>query len=345
MAQGQTLHQHLTGFAATDPAHGPVADVVAAFATAATEISELISGGLLSGITGEGETRNSDGDVQKDLDIKADQIIRAALAATSVAALASEEAEEIEICDPAGAVSVAFDPLDGSSNINTNMSVGTIFSIVRTPSHARAAFTQPGSAQLAAGFVVYGPQTSLVLTLGDGVDVFTLDRKAKEFQKVRSRVQIPAQTPEFAINASNRRFWDPLIVAFIEDCLAGKDGVMQADFNMRWIGSMVAEAYRILVRGGIFLYPGDTREGYGEGRLRLLYEAHPIAFIMEQAGGGATTGRQRILDITANTPHQRVPLIMGSIDSVRRIERMHGSPDIKFERNPPLFATRGLFRI
>lgn len=322
-----------------------VVDVVAAFAAAATEISELISGGALAGITGEGQALNSDGDIQKDLDIQADRIIRAALAGVSVAAVLSEEANEIEIRDEASVVSIAFDPLDGSSNINVNMSVGTIFSIVRTPVHARAAFTQPGTAQLATGFVVYGPQTSLVLSLGDGVDIFTLDRTTRTFRQIKSKVQIPPDTAEFAINASNRRHWDPPVLVYIDDCTAGVDGVLQADFNMRWIGSLVAEAYRILIRGGIFLYPADAREGYGEGRLRLLYEAHPMAFIMEQAGGGATTGHQRILDLAANTPHQRVPLIMGSIEGVQRIERMHISPDIKFERNAPLFARRGLFRI
>ena len=343
MDQGQTLRQHLDGFA-TDPDRRLIADAVAAFAGAAIEITELTCGGALAGITGEGQTLNGDGDIQKDLDLQADRIIRRALAGVSVAALASEEANEVEIRDPASAISIAFDPLDGSSNINTNMSVGTIFSIVRTPLHARAAFTQPGTTQLAAGFVVYGPQTSLVLTLGDGVDIFTLDRKTRAFRQIRSQVKIPPNTAEFAINASNRRHWDPPILAYIDDCIAGADGVLQTNFNMRWIGSLVAEAYRILTRGGIFLYPADARDGYREGRLRLLYEAHPMAFIMEQAGGGATTGNLRILDLAANTLHQRVPLIMGSIESVQRLERMHMSPDIKFERNAPLFATRGLFR-
>ena len=341
---GQTLHQYLKVFAATDPDRGVLVEVVTALAAAAVEISELISGGMLAGITGEGETLNSDGDIQKDLDVQADRIIRGALADISIAAILSEEANEIEIRDQTSAVSIAFDPLDGSSNINTNMSVGTIFSIVRTPSHAREAFTQPGTAQLAAGFVVYGPQTSLVLTLGDGVDIFILDRKDRIFKLVKSQVQVAPSTAEFAVNASNHRHWEAPIQAYVDDCIAGIEGVLAKDFNMRWIGSLVAEAYRILMRGGIFLYPADARDGYGEGRLRLVYEAHPMAFIMEQAGGAASTGRSRILDLAATKPHQRVPLIMGSIECVQRLERMHMSPDIKFERNAPLFATRGLFR-
>lgn len=342
---GQTLHQHLKVFATTDPDRAVLVEVVTALAAAAVEISELISGGMLAGITGEGETLNSDGDIQKDLDVQADRIIRGALADISIAAILSEEANEIEIRDQTSAVSIAFDPLDGSSNINTNMSVGTIFSIVRTPSHARAAFTQPGTAQLAAGFVVYGPQTSLVLTLGYGVDIFILDRKDKIFKLVKSQVRVARSTAEFAVNASNHRHWEAPIQAYVDDCIAGIEGVLAKDFNMRWIGSLVAEAYRILMRGGIFLYPADARDGYSEGRLRLVYEAHPMAFIMEQAGGAASTGRSRILDLAATKPHQRVPLIMGSIECVQRLERMHMSPDIKSERNAPLFATRGLFRI
>ncbi|EKS30004.1 class 1 fructose-bisphosphatase [Afipia felis] len=342
---GQTLHQHLKVFATTDPDRAVLVEVVTALAAAAVEISELISGGMLAGITGEGETLNSDGDIQKDLDVQADRIIRGALAGISIAAILSEEANEIEIRDQTSAVSIAFDPLDGSSNINTNMSVGTIFSIVRTPSHARAAFTQPGTAQLAAGFVVYGPQTSLVLTLGYGVDIFILDRKDKIFKLVKSQVRVAPSTAEFAVNASNHRHWEAPIQAYVDDCIAGIEGVLAKDFNMRWIGSLVAEAYRILMRGGIFLYPADARDGYSEGRLRLVYEAHPMAFIMEQAGGAASTGRSRILDLAATKPHQRVPLIMGAIECVQRLERMHMSPDIKSERNAPLFATRGLFRI
>jgi len=344
MNHGLTLRHHLDDYAGTERPRRALTDVVAALAQASIEISDLTCRGALAGITGRAEGRNTDGDIQKDLDIRADRIIRTALDPLPIAALASEETTEPEILYPPAPISVAIDPLDGSSNIDTNMSVGTIFSVLPTPRDIRATFLQPGDAQLAAGFFVYGPQTSLVLTLGHGVDIFTLDRGANQFKLIRSAVQIPADTAEFAINASNQRHWEPPVQAFIEDCVAGANGERGKDFNMRWIGSLVAEAYRILTRGGVFLYPADAREGYGEGRLRLVYEASPMAFIMEQAGGAASTGSKRILDLAPSTLHQRVPLIMGSRDKVRRLERLHMSPDIKSERNAPLFAQRGLFR-
>jgi fructose-1,6-bisphosphatase I len=344
MNQGQTLRPYLDTRAGADIASRAVCDAVDALALASIEISDLTRCGALAGITGRAQGHNADGDLQKDLDIRADQIIRAALKGIPIAAVASEEATEIEILDPTAPISIAVDPLDGSSNINTNMSVGTIFSIVPTPPDVRSAFRQAGTVQLGAGFVVYGPQTSLVLTLGDGVDIFTLDREEKTFNLIRSAVRIPADTPEFAINASNRRHWEGPVKTYIDDCIAGRDGTRDKDFNMRWIGSLVAEAYRILTRGGIFLYPADARDGYGEGRLRLVYEAHPMAFIMEQAGGAASTGRQRILDLVPSSLHQRVPLIMGSKDKVHRVDRLHLSPNVTSETNAPLFGHRGLFR-
>jgi fructose-1,6-bisphosphatase I len=331
--------------AGPDPLRQAVKEAVAALAQAAIDISDLTCRGALAGITGEAQGRNTDGDVQKDLDVRADQIIRDALSALPIAVLASEEMADLEILNPGAPISVAFDPLDGSSNINTNISVGTIFSIMPTPPDASAAFAQAGSAQLAAGFVVYGPQTSLVLTIGQGVDIFTLDRVERVFKLTGSTVQIPAEAKEFAINSSNRRHWDLPVRAYIEECVMGAEGPCGKDFNMRWVGSLVAEAFRILVRGGIFLYPGDGRDGYEEGRLRLVYEAHPMAFIVEQAGGGASTGRKRILDITPTSLHQRVPLIMGSIKNVQRVEHMHTLPDVALEANAPLFGHRGLFRV
>jgi len=345
MSQELTLQQRMDGEGGSDPLRRAVKEAVAALAQAAIDISDLTCRGALAGITGKAQGRNTDGDVQKDLDVRADQIIREALGALPIAVLASEEMADLEILNPAAPISVAFDPLDGSSNINTNMSVGTIFSIMPTPSDASAAFVQPGSAQLAAGFVVYGPQTSLVLTLGQGVDIFTLDRVERVFKLTGSTVQIPPNATEFAINASNRRHWDLPVRAYIDECLMGADGMGGKDFNMRWIGSLVAEAFRILIRGGIFLYPGDARDGYEEDRLRLVYEAHPMAFIIEQAGGGATTGRQRVLDLVPRTLHQRVPLIMGSIKNVQRLEHMHTAPDVALETNAPLFGHRGLFRV
>jgi fructose-1,6-bisphosphatase I len=344
MKHGLTLCERLDEYAGSDPLRRAVADAVAVLTQASREISDLTRRGTLAGITGQAQGCNTAGDIQKDLDIRSDLIIRAAIKTVSIAAFASEEMTDLELLNPAAPISIAVDPLDGSSNINTNMSVGTIFSIVRTPDDVHAAFMQAGSAQLAAGFVVYGPQTSLVLTLGNGVDIFTLDPDEREFRLIRARVQIPVDTPEFAINASNRRHWERPVQAYIDDCVAGAEGARGKDFNMRWIGSLVAESYRILTRGGIFLYPADAREGYGKGRLRLVYEAHPMAMIMEQAGGAASTGRCRILDLVPGSLHQRVPLIMGSRDKVRRLERLHMSPDIISEQNAPLFSNRGLFR-
>jgi fructose-1,6-bisphosphatase I len=345
MNQQRTLRQCLDAEGGSDPLRRAANEAVAALAQASIGIADLTCRGALAGITGRAQGRNPDGDIQKDLDLHADQIIRAALSALPIAALASEEAAEPCIFSPADPICVAVDPLDGSSNINTNMSVGTIFSIVPTPPDVNAAFAQSGTAQLAAGFVVYGPQTSLVLTVGRGVDIFTLDRVAGEFMLTRAMVKILPDATEFAINASNRRHWEAPVRAYIEECVTGADGPRGKDFNMRWIGSLVAEAFRILTRGGIFLYPADARDGYEDGRLRLVYEAHPMAFIIEQAGGGASTGRKRVLELVPDNLHQRVPLIMGSIDNVRRLERMYMIPDVTSEQNAPLFGHRGLFRV
>ncbi|MET0709364.1 MAG: class 1 fructose-bisphosphatase [Tardiphaga sp.] len=344
MTNNLTLFRHTNDFAGQDPVRRAVAAAVDAFAVASIEISELIGRGALAGITGATQgSANADGDVQKDLDVRADQIIRAALKAVPCAALASEEAETHEAGDPDAPICIAYDPLDGSSNIETNMTVGTIFSIMPAVP-GQTPFTGRGDAQIAAGFVVYGPQTSLVLTLGDGVDIFTLDRAERSYRLIRSQVQIPVETAEYAINASNYRHWEQPVRDFVDECLQGEEGPRSKNFNMRWIASLVAEAYRILIRGGVFLYPSDARKGYGDGRLRLLYEAHPMAFIVEQAGGGATTGRERILDLAPTSIHQRVPLIMGSIDKVQRIERLHLDPAAA-TRTDPLFARRGLFRV
>jgi fructose-1,6-bisphosphatase I len=344
MEQGLTLSRRIELYAGQDPRRQAVAAAVGAIATASIAISELIGQGALAGITGQVQgSSNADGDIQKDLDVRADQMVQDALKAVPYGVLASEEAETLLPGDPKALISVAYDPLDGSSNIDTNMTVGTIFSIIPNDPGV-APFSASGDSQLAAGFVVYGPQTSLVLTLGDGVDIFTLDRAARTYRLIREKVQIPAATPEFAINASNHRHWEQPVRDFIEECLAGADGPRSKDFNMRWIGSLVAEAYRILTRGGVFLYPGDSRPGYGDGRLRLLYETHPMAFVMEQAGGGASTGRERVLDVVPRSLHQRSPLIMGSLDKVKRTELLHNDPDAA-SITAPLFARRGLFRV
>jgi fructose-1,6-bisphosphatase I len=339
------LDDHLQRYSETAPHALAVAAAVDAIAAAAIEIADLIGTGDLADASGLTTGRNSDGDLQRDLDVRADAILRRCLGQLPIAALASEEMREPQIGDREAKICVAIDPLDGSSNIDLNMTVGTIFSILPAPDDLGLAFHQRGSAQLAAGFVTYGPQTSLVLTLGDGVDIFTLDRKAGCFRLARSAVQISDTCEEFAINISNRRHWDPPVRAFVDECLAGVDGPANHNFNMRWIGSLVAEAYRILVRGGVFLYPADARPTYREGRLRLLYEAHPIALIMEWAGGAASSGRARILELSARTPHQRVPLIMGSARAVRDVEVIHEGVEPRFESSDaPLFARRGLFR-
>jgi fructose-1,6-bisphosphatase I len=345
MKSGPTLIGYLNRHSEAGPRHLSVATAIDAIASASIDIADLIGQGALAGITGATRGINADGDLQKDLDLRADQLLRNALSRVRLAALASEEADEAELRDPSAAICVALDPLDGSSSIEANMTIGTIFSITATPRDLNETFRQSGAAQLAAGFVVYGPQTSLVLTVGDGVDIFTLDRADKCFKLTREKVRIPVDTPEYAINASNHRHWGPPVRAFIDECLAGAEGPRSQNFNMRWLGSLVAETYRILARGGVFLYPADARASYREGRLRLVYEAHPIAFIIEQAGGAASTGRERILDLVPAGVHQRVPLIMGSSELVRRVERLHLDPEVPPEMTAPLFAHRGFFRV
>ena len=330
---------------ALDARRAAVAEVVEAVAEAAKKLSRVIAAGPLVGITGVQGGTNPDGDAQKDIDIAADQLMRDALRASPVAAVLSEEAELPEVLDEAALLCVAIDPLDGSANLENNISVGTIFSIRPKVRDVISTFFEPGTAQCAAGFFIYGPQTSLVLAVDGRVDFFILNPASDQFVLVNRGVHIPPDTPEFAINASNRRHWSSPVRAYIDECVAGVNGERGRDFNMRWIGSLVAEAYRILVRGGVFLYPADARPGYSEGRLRLVYEAHPIALIMEWAGGAASSGRARILELSARTPHQRVPLIMGSPRAVRDIDVVHeGIPPLFESGDAPLFARRGLFR-
>jgi fructose-1,6-bisphosphatase I/sedoheptulose-1,7-bisphosphatase len=252
---------------------------------------------------------------------------------------------------PRGKYLLVFDPLDGSSNIDVNVSVGSIFSILRAPQDAidsgrdlvEADFLQPGATQLAAGYALYGPTTMLVLTVGNGVSAFTLEPNLGEFMLTHPNLQVPADTQEFAINASNSRFWEPPIKRYVDECLAGKSGERGKDFNMRWIASMVAEAHRILMRGGVFMYPRDSKDPSKPGRLRLLYEANPIGMIMEQAGGRASTGREAMLSVKPTGLHQRIGLVFGSKNEVERIEKYHSEPAPR-EIDNPLFAERTLFR-
>jgi fructose-1,6-bisphosphatase I len=344
MDERVTLRSHLDRPASQTPHAAAVGEVIEAIAAAAIDLAALIADGPLAGITGRVDGVNADGDQQKDIDVAADQIMRRALSGAPVAAVLSEEAALPETFKPGAPLCVAIDPLDGSANLENNISVGTIFSIRPRGNDVLSTFFEPGTAQCAAGFIVYGPQTTLVLALNKSVDIFILDRRAHHFVLFAQGVRIAPDTPEFAINASNRRHWHGPVRAYIEECLAGSNGNGGTDFNMRWIGSLVAESLRILVRGGVFLYPADARPGYREGRLRLLYEAHPMALVMEWAGGAASTGRRRILELGAKTPHQRVPLVMGSTRGVRDVAAIHDCIEPMFDNSDaPLFARRGLF--
>lgn len=321
-----------------------VASAVLALADAAVTIASWLRLGDLADLADcAAPARNADGDRQTPLDLRAHELCRAALLAVPVAAFASEEAEAPELGDAASPIAVAVDPLDGSSNLAVAMSVGTIFSVRPAGADARAAFLAPGHTQLAAGFFLYGPQTVLVLTLGATTDIFTLDPRAAAWRLTGPGLMVPAKTSEYAINAANARHWPHAVRTYIGDCVAGRDGVRAEDFNTRWIASLVAEAYRILRRGGVFLYPADARPGYQNGRLRLVYEAHPMALILHAAGALATDGARDILDLPAASLHQRVPLIMGSAAEVSCIRRLYEGPG-KGEASPPLFQSRGLFR-
>jgi len=344
MDERVTLRSHLDRSMSLTPHGAAVGEVIEAIAAAAVDLASLIADGPLAGITGQNGGINPDGDQQKDIDVAADKMMRRALQNAPVAAVLSEEAALPEILNAEAPLCVAIDPLDGSANLENNISVGTIFSIRPRGNDILSTFFEPGTAQCAAGFIVYGPQTTLVLAFGARVDIFILDRRAAKFVLTARSVRVAPDMPEFAINASNQRHWYGPVRAYIDECLAGTNGERGTDFNMRWIGSLVAESLRILVRGGVFLYPADARAGYREGRLRLLYEAHPMALVMEWAGGAATTGRRRILELGAKTPHQRVPLIMGSVRGVRDVAAIHEGIEPIFDNSDaPLFARRGLF--
>jgi fructose-1,6-bisphosphatase I len=348
MGEFVSLGRYLEDWAADEAERGAVAETVRAIAGAAARVSDLIALGPLAGALGAVVGDNADGDEQKELDVRANDLFIDALRRAPVAVLASEENETALVLADGAPLAVALDPLDGSSNIDTNVSVGTIFSILARATAeagaAESAILQPGANQLAAGMVVYGPQTALVLTVGRGTDIFTFDRRSGDFALTRAGVRIPEGRREYAINASNYRHWDPALRAYIDDCVSGADGPRGENFNMRWVASLVAEAFRIFARGGVFLYPGDARPGYQSGRLRLVYEANPIAFLVEQAHGAATDGEHRILDIRPRELHQRVPLVFGSRDKVEVVARYHAGAETIGERSP-LFGRRGLFRV
>ncbi|MFD7155573.1 class 1 fructose-bisphosphatase [Kribbella sp. NPDC059898] len=324
-------------------------------ALACKAISRQIASAALTGVLGKHGAVNVQGEQQQKLDVVAnDLFLRANEWGGQLAGMASEELDEpypIPPQYPRGKYLLTFDPLDGSSNIDVNVSVGSIFSILRAAVPGEPAktedFLQPGTEQVAAGYAIYGPSTVLVLTVGTGVHAFTLDPDLGEFFLTRRDIRVPATTSEYAVNTSNRRFWEPAVMRYIDECLQGVNGPRGKDFNMRWVASLVAEAHRILTRGGVFLYPRDSKDPTKEGRLRLLYEANPVALLIEQAGGLATTGRERVLDVVPTELHQRIGLVFGARDEVERITRYHHeapAADGVDEQDHPLYGLRGLFR-
>ncbi|MGQ0655438.1 MAG: class 1 fructose-bisphosphatase [Betaproteobacteria bacterium] len=307
--------------------------LIETIARACKAISTRVNKGALADGLGGAGTQNIQGEAQKKLDVLSNEILLEANEwGGNLAALASEEMDNprpIPTHYPRGEYLLLFDPLDGSSNIDVNISVGTIFSVLRCPKLDNGAycepderaFLQPGRSQVAAGFAVYGPTTVFVLTVGDGVYGFTLDRETYTFVMTHPEIRIPADTQEFAINTSNSRRWEPPVKRYIDECLQGKDGPRGKDFNMRWVASMVADVFRVLSRGGIFMYPRDSKNK--DGRLRLMYEANPMAFIVEQAGGAATDGATPILDLEPKALHQRVAVVLGSKNEVERVAQYH----------------------
>ena len=306
-------------------------------ARACKRISFAVNKGELGEVMGTAGSENVQGEVQKKLDIIANEtLIEANEWGGHLAAMASEEMEGIYVVPnryPQGEYLLMFDPLDGSSNIDINMSIGTIFSVLKKhdnhPGVHDSDFMQPGTEQVAAGYCIYGPQTTLVLTVGDGVSMFTLDREQGSFILIEENVKIPEDTKEFAINMSNMRHWDEPMKRYIDECLAGEDGPRGKNFNMRWVAAMVADVHRILCRGGVFMYPWDKREPHKAGKLRLMYEANPMSWLIEQAGGASTNCRQRILDIQPTELHQRVSVVLGSKNEVERVTRYHLEADQK----------------
>jgi len=302
-------------------------------------ISHSVSKGALGGVLGSLDQENVQGEVQKKLDVISNEVLLEANEwGGHLAAMASEEMETIHLIPhryPKGEYLLLFDPLDGSSNIDVNVSIGTIFSVLQAPPGASGRdiaeedFLQAGHTQVAAGYAIYGPQTMLVLTVGEGVVGFTLDREMGSWVLTHENMHVPEDTKEFAVNMSNARHWDAPVKRYIDECLAGKTGTRDKDFNMRWIAAMVADVHRIMMRGGIFMYPWDARDPAKPGKLRLMYEANPMSMLIEQAGGMATDGRRRILDIVPTSLHERVAVALGSKNEVARLTQFHLEADEK----------------
>jgi len=344
-----SLDQFLTGWAGSQPVRRDVAAAISAVAQKCLDIRSLVSRGPLDARAGRIARSNGHGEAITAFDEAASEILISGVAGASVAAVSTEHLDEPVAVDRHARLLLAVDPLDGSTNMDTNAAVGTIFSLLPRPTAdidvaSAAAFLQPGDNQLAAGFFVYGPRTSLVLTVREGAHVFALDPDRDVFVLTQQNVVIPKTAREYAINASNYRHWDEAIRTYVDDCLNGVEGVRAHDFNMRWIGSLVAEIYRIFSRGGIYLYPADRREGYAQGRLRLIQEANPIGLVVENAGGAASTGETRILGKVPRALHQRTPIVVGSAFEVDYVMRLSRQPHALGERSP-LFGRRGLFRV
>ncbi len=335
-------------------ATGELCALVLDVAAAVKEIAARLEGGALAGALGDTASENGQGERQKKMDVLANEILLGACEWDGqLAALASEEMDAphpVPDAYPRGKDLLVFDPLDGSSNLDVNVPVGTVFSVLRRPEGggeaSAEAFLQPGTRQVCAGYAAYGPSTMLVLTTGRGVHGFTLDPSVGEFILSHPDLRIPTEAREFAINASNGRFWEPPVRRYVDECVAGRAGPRGADFNMRWVGSMVADVHRVLFRGGVFMYPRDTQDAARPGRLRLLSEASPMAMIVEQAGGLASTGRGRILEVVPRALHERVPVILGSRREVERLIRYHAEHDAGLDRpyTNPLFNARSLLR-
>ncbi len=309
-----------------DPARIPVnlRPVIEAMCATGAQLSRVIARGPLAGTLGAGVGENSDGDQQKALDVMADEMFEAALRGTGVKYYASEEQEDVLTLDEGGTFALATDPLDGSSNIDVNVTIGTIFSIFPVADSATASFLRPARDQICAGYIAYGPQTLLAVTFGAGTVLFVLDPETGRFELAEEKMDLPVAAKEFSINASNRRHWGQAVLAYVEENERGKDGPKGKDMNFRWVGSLVAETHRILTRGGTFLYPSDSRKGYENGRLRMVYEVAPMAYLVEQAGGKATDGVTPIMDLTAEQLHERRPFVFGSAEEVDRIAELHG---------------------
>ncbi|MEL7048333.1 MAG: class 1 fructose-bisphosphatase [Pseudomonadota bacterium] len=351
MAEGLEFGAFLKNWAGRSDTRSDIAETVRAIGEASLRIREVVARGPLEIPPDRlsDPSMSHDADFETVLDTIAIGIIEEALQSAPVVALAAEQMERPVGLDRERRLLVAVDPLDGSTNLDTNAAIGTIFSVLPRPSgdidvFSPEAFLQSGEHQLAAGFVVYGPRTTLVITLRDGTHMFTRDPGTNRYFLTNESIQIPPLAREYAINASNYRHWDEATRTYVDDCLKGAEGVRAFDFNMRWIGSLVAEIYRIFSRGGIYLYPADRRDGHAQGRLRLIHEANPISLVVENAGGASSTGRQRILELKPKELQQKIPIVVGSRDEVEYVLRLYTQPHALGERSP-LFGNRGLFRM